>query len=54
VASKLMQLLTIVRVVFIGTLAIRELDGRFLQNCLADSGSDFGRLLSTLPAMQRY
>jgi len=47
-------LLTIVRVVFIGTLAIPELDGRVLQNCLADSGSDCGRLLSTPLVMQPH
>jgi len=32
VASKLRKLLTLVRVVFIGTLAIPELDGRFLHD----------------------
>ena len=32
VASKLMKSLTLVRVVFIGTLAIPELDGRFLHD----------------------
>jgi len=54
VASKLMKSLTLVRVFFIGTLAIPELDGRFLHNRWADPGSDCGRLLGSTPATQRY
>jgi len=42
VASKLMKLLTLLGVVFIGTLAIPELDGRFLHNHCFDPGSDCG------------
>jgi len=54
VALKLMKSLTLVRVVFIGTLGIPKLDGRFLHNCWADPGSDCGRLLGSTPATQRY
>jgi len=54
VASELMKSLTLVRVVFIGTLAIPELDGRFLHKRLTDSRSDCGRLLVLTPATQRY
>jgi len=43
-----------VRVVFIGTLAIPELDGRFLHDHTSDPGSDCGKLLGSTPATQRY
>ena len=53
VASQLMKSLTIMGVVFIGsTLALPELDVRFLHNHYADSGSDCGRLLALTPAAQ--
>jgi len=54
VASKLRKSLTFVRVVFIVTLAIPELDGRFLYNHCSDPESDCGRLLGLTPATQRY
>jgi len=43
VASKLRKSLTFVRVVFIDTLAIQELNGRFLHNHCSDPESDCGR-----------
>jgi len=54
VAWKPMKSLTLVGVVFIGTLAIPELDGRFLHSRWADPGSDCTRLLGSMPATQRY
>ena len=54
VASKLMKSLTLVRVVFIGTLAIPELDGRFLHDRWTNPESDRGRLLGSTPVTQRY
>jgi len=54
VASKLRKSLTLVTVVFIDTLAILELDGRFLHNHSSDPGSDCGRLLGPTPATQSY
>jgi len=54
VASKLRKSLTLVRVVFIDTMAIPELDGRFLHNHCSDPGSDCGRLLGPTPATQWY
>jgi len=54
VASKPMKSLTLVGVVFIGTLALPELDVRFLHNRSADPGSDCGGLLGSTPATQRY
>ena len=54
VASKLRKSLTLVRVVFIGTLAIPELDGRLLHDHTSDPGSVCGRLLGLTPAIQRY
>ena len=54
VASRLMQSLTLVGVVFIGNLAIPELDGVFLYNHCSDPESDSGRLLGSMPAMQQY
>jgi len=42
VTSKPMKSLTLVGVVFIGTLALPELDVRFLHDRWADSGSDCG------------
>jgi len=53
VASKPWKLLILVGVVFIGsTLALPELDVRFLHDHLADSGSDCGRLLASTPPSQ--
>jgi len=54
VASKLMKSLTLVGVVFIGTLALPELDGRSLHNHCSDHESDCGRSLGSTPATQRY
>jgi len=54
VASKLRKSLTLVRVVFIGTLAIPELDGRYLHNHCSNPESDCGRLLGSAPATQWY
>ena len=54
VAAKLRKSLTLERVVFIGTLGIPELDGRFLHDLTSDPGSDCGRMLGSTPAMQRY
>jgi len=54
VALKLMKSLIFVRVVFIGTLAIPELDGRFLHNHLPNSRSDCGILLGLTPATHWY
>jgi len=45
VASKLRKSRTLVRVVFIDTLAIPELDGRFLHNHCSDPGSDSGGIV---------
>jgi len=50
VTSELRKSLTFVRVVFIDTLALPELDVRFLHDHRADSGSDCGRLLGSTPA----
>jgi len=49
-----MKSLTLVRVVFIDTLAIPGLYGRFLHNHCSESGPDCGRLLGLTPATQRY
>jgi len=54
VASKPRKSLTLVRVVFIDTLALPELDVRFLHDRVVDPGSDCGRLLGSRPATQRY
>jgi len=54
VTSKLMKSLTLVGVVIIGTLVLSELDVRFLHDCCADSGSDCGGLLGSMPATLRY
>jgi len=54
VASKLRKSLTLMRVVFIDTLAISKLDGRFLHNQCSDPESDCGRSLGSMPATQRY
>jgi len=54
VASELRKSLTLVRVVFIDTLALLELDGSFLHNHFSDPGSDCGRSLGSTPATQRY
>jgi len=50
VVSKLRKSLTLVSVVFIDTLALPELDVRFLHDHWADSGSDCGRSLGSTPA----
>jgi len=47
-----MKSLTLVGVVFIGTLALPELYVRFLHDHWADSGSDCGRMLGSMPALQ--
>jgi len=47
VASKPMNPPTLLKVVF---LQVPELDGRFLNNHWADSGSDCGELLGSMPA----
>jgi len=47
VASKLMNPPTLLRVVF---LQVPELEGGFLHNHWADSGSDCGGLLGSMPA----
>ena len=52
VASKLMKSLTLVVVAFIDTLVIPELDGGFLHDRVADSGSDCGGMLGSMPALQ--
>jgi len=54
VASELMKSLTLVGVVFIGTLALPELDVRFLHDHCSDPESDCGRLLGPMPATQWY
>ena len=54
VASELMKSLTLVGVVFIGTLALPELNVRFLHDHWANPGSDCGRLLGWRSATQRY
>jgi len=54
VASKLRKSLTFMRVVFIDTLAISELDGRFHHNHCSDPESDCGRLSGWTPATQWY
>jgi len=54
VASEPMKSLTLVGVVFIGTLALPEPDVRFLHNRCADSGSDCVRLLVLTPATRQY
>ena len=55
VPSELMKSLTIiVGVVFIGLMALPELNLRFLHDRWADSGSDCGRLLALTPASQSW
>jgi len=54
VASKLRKSLTLVSVVFIDTLALPELDVRFLHNHFSDPESDCGRSLGSTPATQWY
>jgi len=54
VASKPMKSLTLVGVVFIGTLAFPDLDGRFLHDRWTNPESDCGRLSGTMPATQLY
>jgi len=53
-ALKLMKWLTIVAVVFIGTVAIPELNGRFLHNHFSDRGSGCRWSLGLTPATQWY
>jgi len=52
VASRPIKSLSLVGVVFIDTVALPELDVRFLHDHSADSGSDCGRLLGPTPASQ--
>ena len=53
VASRPMKSLTIIGVVIIGsTLALPELDVRFLHDNWANPGPDCGRLLASTPAAQ--
>jgi len=47
-----MKSLALVGVGFIGILALPELDVRSLHDLGADSGSDCGRLLGSMPASQ--
>ena len=54
VASELRKSLTLVGAVFIGTLAIPELNGRFLHDLWTNPESDCGRLSGSTPATQRY
>jgi len=54
VASKLRKSLTLMRIVFIDTLVIPELDGRFLHNHCSDPGSDCGGSLGSTPGTQWY
>ena len=54
VASKLRNSLTLVGVGFINTLAIPELDGRFLHNYYSDPECDCGRSLHSAPATLWY
>jgi len=54
VASKLRKSLTLRRIVYIDTLMISGLDGRFLHNSCSDPEPDCGRLLRLTPASQRY
>jgi len=54
VASKPRKSLTLMRVVFMDTHVISELDGRFLHNHSSDPESDCGRLLGWTPATQWY
>ena len=54
VTSKPRKSLTLVRVVFIDTLAIIELNGEFLYNLCSDPESDCRRSLCLTPATQRY
>jgi len=49
-----MKLVTLVGLVFIGTLAIAEPNGRFFHNHCPDPHSDTGRTLGPTAAMQRY
>jgi len=49
-ASKLMKSLTLVGVVFIGTLETPELDGIYLHNHCSDPGTHCGSLLGSTPA----
>ena len=54
VATNLRTSLPLVRAVFIDTLAIPELNGRFLHNHCTAPKSDCGRLLCLMPATQCY
>jgi len=49
-----MKSLTLLGVVFIGTLAIHELDSRFLHDSWTNPESDCRRLSGSTPATQRY
>jgi len=52
VASKYSKSLTLVRIFFIDTVWIPQLNVRFLHDRGAYSGSDGGRLLGSMPASQ--
>jgi len=54
VPSRLMKSLTLVGVAFIDSLALLELNVRRLHNHTSDPGPDYGRLLGSTPAAQRY
>jgi len=54
VTSKLRNPLTLVSIVFRGTMAIPELNGRFRHNALTNPESDGGRWLGSMPASQWY
>jgi len=54
VAAKLMKSLTLVRGGFLGSPVLLELHVRILHNHWAHSRSDYGRLLGSTPATQRY
>jgi len=54
VASEHMKSLTIMEVVFLGSLALTEVDVRFLHDLWADPEPDGGKLLGLTPATQRY
>jgi len=54
VTSEPLQSPTIIGDMFIGTLVLREVDVRFLHDSEADSRSDCGRWLGSMPASQSY
>jgi len=54
IASELMTSLTLLQLVFIGTLVISELEGRSLHTHSSDPEPDCWRLLGSTPATQWY